>query len=212
MQLAFGSYVRDGWKIFVRSTTGDAPARPMIDLDDVSAYPSDWSASGYFVFEALDVDSGLDIWAVAVDREGNLAGEPFAVLETPAREENARVSADGRWLVYTSDETGRPEIYVTSFPEAAGKWQVSRSGGVEPRWRPDGKAVIYRGLANNLQEVDVDISGGFRVGKSRTLFEVVLTPEVDYASYDVSPDGNTFLVNTIAEEQARVPLTVLMGW
>ena len=116
------------------------------------------------------------------------------------------------WVAYASNESGAWEIYVTTFPGAAGKWQVSRGGGSEPRWRRDGKEVFYLSPAGILMAVPVDASGTFSSGTPAALFQVrgrAPISSTDLFTYDVSRDGQRFLVNEYIKPEHVAPLTIV---
>ena len=126
---------------------------------------------------------------------------------------NGMISPDGKWVAYESDESGSWEIYVTTFPGAAGKWQVSRGGGNEPRWRSDGKEIFYLGPAGMLTAVPVSTLGTFASGSPVPLFQFhgrAAISSTDVFSYDVSKDGKRFLVNRYVKPARIEPLTILL--
>ncbi|UCF41568.1 MAG: PD40 domain-containing protein, partial [Gemmatimonadota bacterium] len=122
--------------------------------------------------------------------------ERISLLSTPFNEQGATLSPDGRWMAYTSDETGRDEVYVRPFPEGGGKVLVSQGGGAEPRWRPDGRGLYYQGEHDGLPYlIEAFVSAGdeFAVGAQTPLFDVSeFEPAQPHANYDVSPDGTRF--------------------
>ena len=118
------------------------------------------------------------------------------LLGTPFNEQGATLSPDGRWLAYSSDETGRDEVYVRPFPEGDAKILVSQQGGAEARWAPDGRTLYYQSLRNGvpvLMAAAVSAGAEFNVGAHTTLFDVSeFEPASPHANYDVSPDGTRF--------------------
>jgi hypothetical protein len=126
---------------------------------------------------------------------------------------NGQISPDGKWVAYASNETGDWEIYVTTYPAGAGKWQVSRGGGTEPRWRGDGKAIFYLGPRQMLTEVVVSTEGTFSTAAAKTLFPVSGRPPIsstDIVTYDVTRDGKHFLVNQYVRPDQPTPLAIVM--
>jgi serine/threonine-protein kinase len=113
------------------------------------------------------------------------------LLATPAEESAPAVSPGSRWLAYASDETGRMEIYVRPFPNvAAGRWQVSREGGIEPVWSPNGRELYFRARNNHLMAADIVTSPSFRVTGLRPLFDAGgFQFGLSHANYAVAPDG-----------------------
>jgi eukaryotic-like serine/threonine-protein kinase len=121
-----------------------------------------------------------------------------------------RVSPDCKWVVYSSDETGRPEIYLAPFPKGDGKWQVSTSGGAYPVWRGDSKEIFYSSISNDFYSATVAANGtDIQVGVPQLLFHEGLIG--NGFPYDVSADGQHFLVDQ-AEEAAAAPLYLMVNW
>jgi Tol biopolymer transport system component len=210
------SAVVDGQRsIFRKPISGSGEAELLLSIDGIELFSSQWSRDGqYLMLAVTDPLGNTDLWAVRVDAEGYVDGAPFPTVQSiEDKEKSPQLSPDGRWLAYAANESGRWEVFVTSFPEARGKWQVSPAGGLEPLWRGDGKALFFRSSANAIMEAEVSADGDrFDVGAVESLFKVFSTAELDGSNYDVSADGQRFIVHTISEEQARAPLTVVVGW
>ena len=138
-------------------------------------------------------------------------GKPIALL-TGAAAGPAQLSYDDRWLAYFSRESGRLEVYVTSYPKVVGKWRVSVDGGTQPRWRRDGKEIFYISRDAKLMAAEVNATtDSFQPGAVRPLFDI--RPASTRWDYDVSPDGQRFIVNMRVPQQApNAPLTVLVNW
>jgi len=127
---------------------------------------------------------------------------------------NGQISPDGKWVAYSSDESGTWEIYVTTFPAGIGKWQVSRGGGREPRWRGDGKEIFYLNPSGMLTAVPVQAGETFSTGAPTPLFQVLGRAPIsstDVFSYDVSKDGTRFLVDRYVKPDKIEPLTIVMN-
>lgn len=127
---------------------------------------------------------------------------------------NGQISPDGKWVAYASDESGNWEIYVTTFPGVVGKWQVSRGGGTEPRWRGDGKEIFYLGPTGTMTAVPVSTLGTFSTGTPTPLFQFhgrAAISSTDVFSYDVSKDGKRFLVNRYVKPASITPLTIVLN-
>lgn len=126
---------------------------------------------------------------------------------------NGQISPDGKWAAYASNESGNWEVYVTTFPGAAGKWQVSR-GGTEPRWRGDGKEMFYIAPSGMLMAVPVNTENTFSAGTPTPLFQVHGREQIsssDLFTYDVAKDGKRFLVNRYVKPEHNVPLTIVLN-
>jgi Tol biopolymer transport system component/tRNA A-37 threonylcarbamoyl transferase component Bud32 len=173
--------------------------------------PSDWSTDGRFILcGTVDPRTRYDLWVFSV---GDHKWESF--LQTPNNESRAQFSPNGRWIVYESDESGRKEIYVQSFPASGAKWQISVSGGSQPRWRRDGKELFFLGGDRKVTAVDVNTEApNFAHGALTPLFATRISKGEDRPGdqYVVTSDGQRFLVNTVAEEGAYSPISVVLNW
>jgi serine/threonine-protein kinase len=140
---------------------------------------------------------------------------PKPLLQGPFNESEARISPDGRFLSYTSDESGKPEVYVRPLPSLAEAWQVSSQGGTKARWRRDGKELFY--LADDGKMMSVEVKGGtsFEGSVPRPLFQTRI-PRTDFPGfhsfYDVTPDGQRFIVVSEPEGRTSPPITVVIDW
>jgi serine/threonine-protein kinase len=136
-------------------------------------------------------------------------GQTTGLLETPgANLFNARLSADGHGIAYESDESGKREVYVSSFPKPAGRLQVSSAGGRVPVWRKDGNELYYRDVADYVVAAELKTNNGtMQVVRRRPLFQIQRLTN----GYDVFPDGKRFLV-TVPTTNTPAPLTVVLNW
>jgi Tol biopolymer transport system component len=172
--------------------------------------PTDWSADERFVvYEAQGPKTGADVWVLATTGDR----KPFPMLRSEFNEQQGRLSPDNQWIAYSSDETGRPEVYVQSFPTPGEKWQISTSGGADPRWRRDGKELFFISSDRKLMAVDIQAGSTFQAGLPRSLFDVRVSGLIDVRThYAVAADGRRFLVNTIDETDVAAPITVVLNW
>jgi eukaryotic-like serine/threonine-protein kinase len=141
-------------------------------------------------------------------------GSPTSFQLSPGSQKNGQISPDGKWVAYASDESGNWEIYVTMFPGAVGKWQISRGGGTEPRWRGDGKEIFYLGPTGMLTAVPINPEGTFSTGAPTSLFQFhgrAAISSTDVYSYDVTKDGKRFLVNRYVKPERITPLTIVLN-
>jgi serine/threonine protein kinase len=144
--------------------------------------------------------------------------QPRPYLRTPAFEQDARVSPDGRWLAFVSSESGRGEVYVAPIDDPGGRQRVTAAGGVGPRWRRDGRELVYLDLDDTFKSVAIDVrQGRLLVGSARPLFSpgpVARNPGGGMGEpyYDLSPDGQSLLVNRIVSDPAIAPITVVLNW
>ncbi|MFN2386808.1 MAG: protein kinase, partial [Thermoanaerobaculia bacterium] len=176
---------------------------------DSHPHVNSWSPDGQtLVFTDFHGVTRGDIWVFPL--EGKRTPRPF--LETPFNERAARFSPDGRWLAYISNESGRDEVYVQPFPGAGGKWQISTSGGTEPVWSRDGREIFYRS-GEKMMAVTVVIGETFSAENPRLLFEGRFVPtRRGDAAYDVSPDGQRFLMVKRIQESIPTQLNVVLNW
>jgi hypothetical protein len=143
--------------------------------------------------------------------------KPFPFLKTNFAEVWGQFSPDGRWIAYQSNESGLWEIYVRPFPGPGGQWLISTTGGVYPRWAPEGKELYYIDPTGRLMAVPIGVkSDALEVGKPVALFQPhVLGGGANMIGrnqqYDVAPDGR-FLVNVLNDEALNSPLTILLNW
>ena len=185
-----------------------------------SGMPDDWSADGrYIVYELRDPKTRADLWVLPV-AEASADRKPMPYLRTASDERQGPFSPDGRWLAYISNESvpNQYQVYVQSFPAGAGKFQVSTgAGGLQPRWRRDGKELFYIATDGKLMAVKVKTAPEFEAGAPQPLFDprIVAGAHPAWARYDVTADGKRFLVNsTLATKEGTTsePITVVLNW
>ena len=178
-------------------------------------FPMDWSADGRFLlYDSLDPKRGFDIWALPLEGDR----KPFAVVQTDFNEGLAQFSPDGTWIAYQSDKTGRFEIYVRPFPGPGGDSRVSIDGGAQVRWNPNGKELFYIAADDRLMAVPIRFSSDGKAVEPGTplgLFatNVGSTAVLTYRQqYVVSPDGQSFVMNSVVGEASASPITVILNW
>jgi Tol biopolymer transport system component len=208
-QIAFYSN-HEGFPGIYQKAVSGVGREEVLDKDARVKLPRDWSRDGrYLIEEVLDPKTRRDVWVLPLfgDRK------PFPYLQTEFNETNPRLSPDGRWLAYTSDETKRNEVYVESFPTATGKWQVSTKGGGQPVWSRDGKELFFLARDGNMTAVAVSSGAGakFEAGAPQALFEARIASSPDGRRFDVSKEGR-FLMSTAAAQTAGAPITVVVNW
>ena len=191
--------------LYMKNSDG-AQQEKSIGHGDVDSFPNDWSRDGRYILYAR----GADLWFVTTQ---DLKRSLF--LKAPAALRNGQFSPDGKWVAYASNESGKWEIYVTSFPQALGKWQVSTGGGEQPRWRGDGKELFYLSSDGKIMAVPVSTGANFDAGTPVALFQATprqAVPIYDLFVYDVRRDGQRFLINTQVSQAETTPMSVVLNW
>jgi len=204
---------RSGNGEFYRKASNGAGNDELVMTGMKTPYPDRWSNDGkYLLFEADDgPKTKFDLWILPMTGDP----KPFPYLNREFQEAHAQFSPDGRWIAYTSDETGKSEVYIQSFPLGGGKWQISTSGGDQAQWRGDGKEIFY--LAPDRTLMAVTISGGTTLnpGRPTILFQTSVPLSGitdDRNNYTPSQDGQRFIVNTLVDAANAQPLTVVLNW
>jgi eukaryotic-like serine/threonine-protein kinase len=175
--------------------------------------PTDWSRDGRFLlYRSLDPQMGYDLWALPMNGEP----KPFTVVQTAFDETDGQFAPDGKWIAYQSNESGRFEVYVQSFPGPGRRFQMSTTGGAQVRWRHDGKELFYIALDGRLMAVPIQFgpNEAIEIGPPVPLFATHVGGALQIPNtqqYMVSPDGQRFLMNTTSDE-AAAPITVLLNW
>jgi Tol biopolymer transport system component len=182
---------------------------------DLNKFAVDWSADGEsLLYVANHPTMSYDIWALPLGRER----EPIAIVRTEFEERDAQFSPDGRWIAYQSNDSGRLEVYVQTFPEPGGRWQVSSEGGAQVRWRDDGQELFFLALDGRLMAAPIRLDPKARaieVGAPTALFMTRLGRGVQTSNrqqYIVAPGGQRFLMNAIPEAAMASALTVVLNW
>ncbi len=205
---AGGSTGRAG--LFLKAASGLEPEKAIHQVtasDDI--VPNSWTPDNRRILCTHQAVAGNHLELVPADGTASL---PF--MAGTGNQSNGQISPNGKWVAYASDESGNWEIYVTTFPGAVGKWQVSRGGGTEPRWRGDGKEIFYLGPSGTMTAVPVSTVGTFSTGTATPLFQFhgrAAISSTDVFSYDVSKDGKRFLVNRYVKPASITPLTIVLN-
>jgi Tol biopolymer transport system component len=184
--------------LYVKNSDG-AQDEKALTQGKVDKFPNDWSRDGKSVLYTQDTN----LWLMTLP---DLKSSLF--LKAPSVLRNGQFSPDGKWVAYASNETGKWQIYVTSFPDARGKWQVSTEGGEQPRWRGDGKELFYLSADGKMMAVPVATGVKFENGTSVALFRATPRqpiPIFDLFVYDVSRDGQRFLIITPVKQTESTP-------
>ncbi len=206
-QLLFNSYLKGKTDLYVMSVTGAAAGTLLLETP-AGKNPSDWSPDGRFI---LYSDLAGTVWAMPLQGDK----KPLTITTRPAGSW-AQFSPDGRRVAYASTESGTSEIYVQPFPGPGAKTRISTTGGRWPEWGRDGRELFYVTPDDRLMAVPLTVSGlALEVGPPALLFTLRIQPPPLFSTtspYDVSPDGQRFLVNTVLGEGETAPLTVVLNW
>ncbi len=198
-------------QILRKSADGSGVEEKMADLERSTAHVGSWAPDGRVLALYARSAADDDVWILPQD--GAKPPEPFQFLRSPFNERAPMFSPDGRLLAYTSDESGRDEVYVTSFPGPGGKWQVSTESGIEPMWARSGRELFYI-QRDTLMSVTVETRPGFSAGSPRPVLELqgrYMRGHRFYPNYDVSADGERFLM--VFQEQPSVapPIHIVLN-
>jgi serine/threonine protein kinase len=214
--IAFGSTRRKGVYELYRKLSSNAGEEELLQESSQNQVPVDWSADGRFLlYRETDLKNGYDLWALPMSGDK----KPIPIANTSFDEREGQFSPDVRWVAYTSNLSGSFEVYVQPFGRPGGRQAISTGGGIQPRWRHDGKELFYIAADNTLMSVPIKISPdglSFEAGAAVPLYRSQLS-RVAYLSsnnhqYAVSRDGQRFLMVTSPEDATPSPITVLLNW
>jgi Tol biopolymer transport system component len=213
-QIAFASNREGLPKLYLKPVSGAVAEERIIpqSAQTQGQYPLDWSRDGrYILYEELGGGSGAQLWLLPMtggDRK------PFPFLQTSFNETLGQFSPDGKWVAYTSDESGRYEVYARGFPGASSKFQISNNGGTEPRWRGDGKEIYYVAPDDKLMAAAVKSTADtFERDSPKPLFQAHwLASNTRFYTYDVTRDGQRFLGTVVAEGESTRTLRLVTNW
>jgi Tol biopolymer transport system component len=208
-RIVFNSNREGAFNLYEKAASGIGGEEQILKANS-NAFPYDWSRDGRFiVYGELDPKTKGDIWVLPLEGDR----KPFPFAQTAFDEGAAALSPDGRWLAYTSDESGKSEVYVRTFtgkPETAargGKWLVSTNGGLLPIWRRDGRELYYIGDDLKIMAVDVKSGPIFEAGTGLALFQALANNGLD-----VTADGQRFLLNAQIAGQRSETVNVVLNW
>ena len=205
VRIAYASHRNGRIAIVLKSTRGGAESVLAID----AGHMFDWSPDGKYILYSTDENLPTEtLWAKST------AGDATPVRVLQARGINdARFSPDGHWFAYSSNESGRREVYVTDFPAATTKAQISGSGGDEPVWSRRSNEIIYLAADNTLMSVPVKTGTSFDAGTPLPLFGIRINRVNRRHQYDVSADGQRFLVAAlVGDTGVQSAITVVLNW
>jgi len=209
--IAFSS-LREGLPNLYQKVSSGAGEDELLFKSPVPKIPADWSRDGsYLLCGTVDLTTKWDLWVLSLS--GERKWEVF--LQTPNNEQRASFAPSGRWIAYESDESGKREVYVRSFPASGAKWQVSAGGGSQPRFTRDGKELFYLSADRKIMAVQVKTDAPtFESGAPRVLFETHILMREDRPGnqYAVASDGQRFLINSKIATTGAFPISVVVNW
>ncbi len=216
-RIAYASIRNGGFGIYEKAADGSGNEEQLVEPGADQRYPMDWSPDGRFILYIGWESSGADIWVLPLQGDR----KPYILNQTQqtqtlsfSSQTTARFSPDGKWLAYSSSESGRFQVYVTPFPGPGGKWQISSDGGWFPQWRRDGRELFYVSPSDDkIMAAEVKANGSsFDVGAVRPLFEIRPYFGLYTANlFDVMPDGQRFIVVDDAP-RSNATLTLVANW
>jgi len=211
-----GEKVRKG--IYQTYSNGGGGQKLLLSDSDRTIWPTSWSRDGRFILYSRDAGAaqseGVDIWILPLSGDRR----PRLFIHAAGRAYDGQFSPNDRWVAYTSEESGRSEVYVVPFEagtvlnSAGARWQVSAKGGRSPRWRSDGKEVFYLSPIDQIMVAEVEErSNRLVVGTTQALFRCTPEPPEPWAApYDVYPDGKKFVINSFGDDS--MPFVLLVNW
>jgi serine/threonine protein kinase len=212
-RIAFGSDRKGAiWNLYQKASSSAGGDELLLE-SSLAKFPRDWSMDGRFLlFVQVDPRTLGDLWVLPLFGER----KPFPFVNTSFQESHGQFSPDCRWVAYISNESGRFEVYVQPFPGPGGEWQVSTGGGIEPRWRRDGKELFYIAPDSKLMAVPIQGAGQtLEAGAPVALFQTRIvggSQNLQGQQYAVAPDGQRFLINTAVDEATASPITIVTNW
>jgi Tol biopolymer transport system component len=210
-QVAYASTKSGPFNMYVKALSGGEEEKPIHASPD-DERPRSWSPDGKYLVYDRRATARRGVSEVMV-LPLNGAGEPYSLLNAPYANQTGQVSPGGKWIAFSANQTGKTEIYVTTFPKAKGLWQVTTTGGTSPRWRHDGLALFYVGSDGVIKSTDVKAGAdSFQVSASTDVMQRHLSPYSLEALFDVFPDGQHFIIGSVREGKLHSPLTLITNW
>ena len=199
--------------LYLKSASGAGEARRVLEgVPEIELSPSHWSRDGRFVlYNFLSPKTQkFEVWLLPMTGDA----KPTPLISGPGHVALGAFSPDGRWVAYMSTESGKQEIYVQTFPDRAGKWQISSAGGSNPRWSRDGRELFYLSPEQRIMVAEVSTQPAFEASVPKPLFLArLLFPGVNIRSYyELSPDGQRFLLVSPEPGDVLAGSSVIVNW
>ena len=206
-----------GFNLYQKAASGGGQDEVLVTNGNYKS-PTQWSRDGRFiVYWEQDPKTKSDLWVLPMEGPQK-ERKPVPFLQTEFKELFGQLSPDSHWMAYTSDQSGRFEVYVRPYPRAEGQWTISVAGGEQPRWRGDSKELFFWAADGKMMAVPVKAAAGptptFDAGAPVTLFDAHRTPGGGRFGYDVTGDGKRFLIVTTSSPvpPPSPPLNVVVNW
>jgi eukaryotic-like serine/threonine-protein kinase len=207
-RIVFASIPGGVQSLYQTVAAGGGAYEPVLKSTDALA-PTAWSADNRFIVYQNMSKYKVGVLPLTGDRT------PKLLSQTGFIECNGQLSPDGRWLAYTSNQSGTWDVYVQPFPALDRRWRISPDGGSSPRWRRDGKELFYVGEDQKLMAVSIAADSSFNANTPTALFQLRMIPQqptLPRQQYAPTAKGDRFLVNTIVEPPVPSPVTVVLNW
>jgi len=206
-KIVFDRYESNVAHLYQKASNGIGTEQALFSMEGASL--SDWSSDGRFLLFHSPVRTGaqLDLWLYSFQERTTRP-----IVQTDFMEGHGRLSRDGQWIAYNSVESGKFEVYVQSFEGSAGRWRISKAGGSTPRWSRDGKELYYIDGDDNLISVPVKMDSSFEFSSGVPLFRTSIRADTDETEYDISSDGQRFLINTVEANQGEHQIAIILNW
>ena len=205
LRLAFRRGPQD---LGVKVASGSTPETVWL-ANGASNTPTHWTPDGSGILFQTPGRNRVDTMLLTVAEPRT----PKPILQSRFNDEQAQLSPNGRWIAYTSDESGRPQVYIQNYPALSEKWMISSAGGADPQWRSDGSELFFIASDFKLMAVPIKTDGGLEPGIPVPLFQARVTGLTDVRThYQVTADGQRFLVNSIGQNDRGASIQVIVNW
>jgi len=208
-RVMFGSFRGGANNVFVKNADGSGSEELIAKFAEGSGYALDWSRDGRFIlYYEQTAKTGFDLLLMPLSGDK----KPMPFLQTRFNEDHGAFAPDTRWIAYSSNESGREEVYVQPFPTTGAKYQISQGGGTQPVWRADGRELFFLSLDGAMMAAAVDTASGFLAGIPATLFPSGVVFAGNRHQYAATHDGQRFLIIGPQRSSTPTPLTVTVNW
>ncbi len=206
--IVFASDRGGAFDLYEKSAKGAGEEKLLLHTEDPKSASSYTRDGKYVAYGSRNAKNQFDVWALPTFGDK----KPIPIAVSPFNEQSAMFSPDGRYVAYVSNESGRDEIYVQTFPEPGGKWQVSNEGGSDPSWRGDGQEIYYRSPDQKLMAVEIHGGADFQAGVPKALFPIRIRVGAPRNKYTPYPDGQRFIIAAPLGRDAMSPTTIVLNW